>query len=198
MIEATTSESNIPIIQTVRLKLRPFHLNDAKEVQRLAGNIIVAEMTATIPHPYPDGAAEEWISKHGDLFQNGDAFNWAIEICESRRLIGCISFGVNKKHKKAEMGYWIGEEFWGMGYCTEAAIASIEFIFKNFDLNKITARHKHYNPASGKVMEKAGMEKDGYLKQEFLKSGNFADMIVYGLLRENWRNNVARRIHANT
>jgi RimJ/RimL family protein N-acetyltransferase len=185
MINAVV-ENTIPTILTVRLMLRPFSLSDATEVQRMAGSIKVAQMTATIPHPYPDGAAESWIATHAGQFTNGDGLTWAIEDRASGKLVGCIGFGVNKSHKKSEVGYWIGEEFWGKGYCTEAVIAGVNFCFKHFELNKITSRHLSYNPASGKVMIKAGMTQEGYLKQDMFRYGQFADMVVFGLLRSEW------------
>ncbi|MGZ6441831.1 MAG: GNAT family N-acetyltransferase [Pseudobdellovibrionaceae bacterium] len=182
----TVIENTIPTVLTARLKLRPFFLSDASEVQRMAGSIKVSQMTATIPHPYPNGAAETWILNHAGQFTNGDGLTWAIENLASGKLVGCIGFGVNKFHKKSEVGYWIGEEFWGNGYCTEALMAGINFCFKHFGLNKITSRHLSYNPASGKVMKKAGMSQEGYLKQEMFRNGQFADMVVFGLLRSEW------------
>lgn len=176
----------IPTLETKRLILRPFHLDDAQEVQRQAGNPNVAATTATIPHPYLDGVAEEWISKHGEWFNKGIGVDWAIELQATKKLIGCISLGINKANSRAELAYWIGEEHWGQGFCSEAAIAAIGYAFESLRLNKITSRHMSENPGSGKVMLKAGMEKEGYLKKDFIKNGKFVDIIVYGLLRENF------------
>jgi RimJ/RimL family protein N-acetyltransferase len=58
---------------------------------------------------------------------------------------------------EGELGYWIGEPYWGMGYCTEAARELIQFSFKNMGLDRIVAEHLTSNPASGKVMVNAGM-----------------------------------------
>jgi ribosomal-protein-alanine N-acetyltransferase len=180
-----TENQKIPTITLNRLVLRPFVPSDAKEVQRQAGNPKVAATTATIPHPYPDGAAEEWISKHAEWFEKRAAVDWAIELKDEKKLIGCVSLGINKLHNRAEIGYWVGEEFWNRGYCSEAAIGAIRYAFDSLKLNKITSRHMSENPSSGKVMIKAGMEKEGYLKQDFCKNGEFVDMVIYGLLREN-------------
>jgi len=172
----------IPTLLLNRLVLRPFELSDSKEVQRQAGNPQVAATTATIPHPYPDGAAEEWIAKHPEWFAKGIAVDWAIELKEEKKLIGCISLGISKAHKRAELGYWVGVDFWNKGYCSEAAVGAIRYAFDTLKLNKITSRHMSENPSSGKVMINAGMEKEGYLKQDFYKNGKYVDMVVYGLL----------------
>jgi ribosomal-protein-alanine N-acetyltransferase len=173
----------IPTIETDRLLLRAFNLSDSKEVQRLAGDKKVAEVTATIPHPYPDGVAEEWIKNHQADYSEGTNVCWAIELKADRKLIGCVALGISKKHKKAEIGYWIGVDYWNKGFCSEAAKEAVNYAFTNLSLNKITSRHLSVNPASGKVMQKIGMVQEGCLAQDFSRDGEFLDMIIYGLLK---------------
>lgn len=177
----------IPEISTTRLKLRPFLPSDAKEIQRQAGNPKIAEMTGTVPHPYLDGMAESWMGLHAGWFQDKKQVTWAIEVQATQKLVGCISFGLNQEHQRAEMGYWMGEEFWGNGYCTEAAIAGIEYVFEKCEMNKITSRYKSINPASGRIMIKAGMKQEGVLRDDFHREGKFLDIVVYGLLKREWR-----------
>ncbi len=184
-IHTSLTESKIPILISDQIILRPFQLSDAKEVQRQAGNPKVAAMTATIPHPYLDGLAEEWIAKHQEWFEKGVAVSWAIELKTKSKLIGCISLAINKIHNRAELGYWVGEEFWNNGYCSEAAITVVKFAFDSIGLNKITSRHMAENQSSGKVMQKAGLEKEGFLKEDFFRNNRFVDMVVYGLTRSN-------------
>ncbi len=179
-------ENKFPILKTARLTLRPFNMSDAKEVQRMAGNKKVFDMTATIPHPYLDGMAEEWISKHSDWFLKDISVDWAIELNESKKLVGNLSLILNLKNSRSEIGYWIGEEFWNKGFCTEAMIAAVKYAFEIKKLNKITCRHIAINPASGKVMTKAGMIQEGYLKQDSFRDNQFQDMVVYGLLKSDW------------
>ncbi len=178
--------SSAPVLQTSKFKLRPFILSDAKEVQRQAGDPRVAATTLTIPHPYLDGAAEAWISSHNADAEKGLALQWAIESLKDNRLVGCISLAINKNHRRAELGYWIGADFWNQGIGTEAAIKVTEFAFKVLNLNKITARHMYDNPGSGRIMQKIGMEKEGLTKQEVLKNGKFVDLVVYGFLKEDY------------
>ena len=177
----------IPSLISQRLILRPFKLSDAKEVQRQAGSSKIASTTGAVPHPYLDGMAEDWISKHHEWFKEGLAVNWAIVLKESDNIVGSISFGLNQIHNRAELGYWVGEEFWNKGYCSEAAVEAIRYGFKELALNKITSRHMSENPSSGKVMQKAGMTKEGYLKQDVSRNGKFVDLVIYGLLREEFQ-----------
>lgn len=178
--------NTFPRIETDRLILRGFKLSDSKDVQRLAGHPKVAETTATIPHPYLDGIAEQWISNHNDWFNKGQSIDFAIELKETQQLIGNISLMINKTHHRAEVGYWIGVEYWNNGYCTEALKQVIQYGFQTRNLNKITSRHMHTNPSSGKVMLKAGLKQEGVLQQDHFKDNQFYDLVVYGLLKKNW------------
>lgn len=182
------TEKIIPTIKTPRMILRPFNLSDAQEVQRQAGHPDVAATTATIPHPYPDGLAEQWIAGHAKVFEAGTGIEWAMIEAQSGKLVGCISLmGISKTHQRGEIGYWVGKEFWGQGFCTEATKAVIQYSFEQLKLNKVTSRHMHINPASGKVMLNAGMQQEGILRKDFFKSGQFVDMIVYGILKDSYR-----------
>ena len=145
----------LPILLSKRLILRPFQLSDAATVQKLAGNKILADMTANIPHPYLDGMAEQWISKHPTWFESKQAVALAIELVESGELIGTIS--ITEIHaNKGNLGYWIGQPYWGNGDCTEATTAILDYAFNDLKLDLVYARHLPENPASGKVMTNNG------------------------------------------
>lgn len=175
-----------PTLETERLRLRPFRLSDAAEVQQLAGDREVAKTTLNIPHPYEDGMAEDWIQRHAGWFVAGTQVVFAIVLKESDALVGAIGLGVKAEHKRAEMGYWIGRSFWNKGYATEAGRALLAFGFEALGLHRIFAGHYHINPASGRVMAKMGMKKEGHFPQHILKSGQFVDMEYYGVLKEDF------------
>lgn len=176
-----------PILQTNRLILRSFTLEDAPEVQRLAGEKDIASTTQLIPHPYEDGMAEEWISSHKNDFDNGVAITFAIVHREEKYLIGAIALSeIKKEFEIATIGYWIGKPFWNQGYCTEAAHAVLKYAFEELNLNKIHAHHFKRNPASGKVMQKIGMKREGCLRQHVKRWGKFEDVEAYGILKEEF------------
>ena len=131
--------------------------------------------------------AEAWISEHANRFAKELSVDFAIELKSENILVGNISLMMSKAHCKAEIGYWIGEEFWNKGYCTEAMREVVRYAFEVRGLNKITCRHVMTNPASGKVMLKSGLTQEGYLKQEIIKNGRFYDMLVYGLLKAEYK-----------
>ena len=172
----------IPSLETERLLLRPFTFEDATDMQRLAGHEKIASTTLNVPHPYEVGMAEQWIATHAkDYFAQG-SINHALCLKQTGELIGAIGLAIQKRHNRAELGYWIGVPYWNQGYCTEAARCLIRFGFESMSLHKITSCHLHDNPASGRVMLKVGMEFEGELKDQIRKGDAYMTVRVYGIL----------------
>jgi RimJ/RimL family protein N-acetyltransferase len=97
-------------------------------------------------------------------------------------LVGAISLRIELPQRRAELGYWVGVPYWGRGFATEAARAMIEFGFRRLSLHRIYAHHFVRNPASGRVMEKAGMQHEGTLRGHFFRWGAPEDVAVWGIL----------------
>ncbi len=173
-------------IETKRLLLRPFELSDGLRVQELAGDKAIADTTVNIPYPYADGMAEVWIATHQPKSEAGELECFAIVLRSTQQLIGAIGLDIEAMFNRAELGYWISKQCWNHGYCTEAARAMVNYGFEVLELNKITASHFIRNPASGKVMEKIGMEKEGILRDYFTKWDVLEDGAAYGILRKQW------------
>jgi RimJ/RimL family protein N-acetyltransferase len=176
-----------PTLTTARLRLRPVTPADASDVQRYVGDRDVASTTLTIPHPYPDGAAEQWIATHGAAYADGVRASFAITERETGALVGAIGLHVESAHARGELGYWIGKPFWGRGYATEAARAVLRFGFETLGLNKIHAAVFIRNPASDRVIRKLGMQWEGRLREHDLKWGVYEDIDVYAMLAREWR-----------
>ena len=177
------SNAKPPSLKTPRLILNQFTLDDATEVNTICSNKVIADTTAHIPHPYSKEVAIEWIQAHDIRYKEGGFVVYAIRLRHSDNLIGAISLIIDQTSNHAELSYWIRQESWNKGYCTEAAQAIIQFGFENLNLNKIYAEHMVRNVASGKVLEKLGLKKEGHLKQHFKKWGVYEDVAVYGLCR---------------
>ncbi|WP_040557003.1 GNAT family N-acetyltransferase [Reinekea blandensis] len=145
-----------PTLTTPRLVLRPYRLSDAPRVQQLAGDKIIADMTANIPHPYRDGMAEAWIEQHDAWFQAGSTISLAITLNTQDAIIGTVS--LSQIHQGCgNLGYWLGVPFWGQGIATEAAREMVRYGFEEFGLTTIVAQHLQANPRSGRVIEKCGL-----------------------------------------
>jgi RimJ/RimL family protein N-acetyltransferase len=177
-----------PVFETERLILRPFELTDAAQVQKLAGDIEVAKTTLSIPYPYPDGAAESWISGCRERSQSGDGFAFAMVTKDQPALIGCISINLTKQHNRGELAYWVGRPYWRQGYAAEAAKQVIHFGFEALKLNKIWAAAMVKNPASSNVMSKVGMKHEGTFKEHIIKWDQFEDLVYYGILKTDYEN----------
>jgi RimJ/RimL family protein N-acetyltransferase len=172
-----------PILETERLLLRPFNLGDAKTVQELAGDRLIASTTLNIPHPYENGIAESWISRHEEIFNQGKGVTYAVTLRDNGQLIGAISLMSLVEGHQAELGYWIGVPYWNNGYCTEAGQALIRYAFEEKRLHRVHACYLKRNPASGRVLEKLGMSNEGTRKHHVLKWGVYEDLELMGLLR---------------
>lgn len=180
-----------PTLETARLLLRPFTLTDAPEVQRLAGDRRVAEMTASMPHPYDDGVAETWIGSHPEGYEVGRV-ELAVTLRPIGTLVGAIGLFVAHEHERAELGFWIGVPYWNQGYCTEAAREVLRYGFGHLGLHRIQANHYARNPASGRVMQKIGMTREGYVRESVLRWDRREDLVLYGILRAD-HDGIARR-----
>ena len=140
-------------------------------------------MTLSIPHPYPDGAAEQWIDTHQGQWERGEGVQLAIERRDDGALVGTIGLSVDRRHSRAELGYFVGVPYWGNGYATEAARAVVDYAFDQLQVNRVYALHFVGNPASGRVLEKVGMQLEGTLREHHHRWEAFRDSRVYGLLR---------------
>jgi len=152
------SELSQPVLETERLILRPFSLDDAARVQHLAGNEQVAKMVANIPHPYPDQAASQWILGHGTGWNDGSLVAYAVLEKVSMLLVGAISLLIDKAKSEGELGYWLGVEYWGRGLMSEAGQRLLDFGFDTLALQRVHARCLSQNAASGKVLQKLGLQ----------------------------------------
>jgi RimJ/RimL family protein N-acetyltransferase len=176
-----------PTLSGPRLVLRPFAPSDADEVRRNLGDGRVAENTLTIPHPYPPGAAEEFISAQPTAWSEGKRATWAITRKEDGVLVGAIGLRLAWAHRRGEIGYWIAVQEWGRGYASEATRCVIAFAFDDLDLHRVEAHHFVENPASGQVMKNAGMRPEGVHRGVVWRDGRPRDLASFGILRTDPR-----------
>ena len=176
-----------PRLETDRIVLRQFTVGDGPIVERLAGVREVADTTLTIPHPYPADGGAQWIGSHSDAWERRE--NLVLAICENSpagQLLGAISLRLSLAHAHAELGYWIGVANWGKGFATEAARALVNYSFAELGLHRVQGRHFTRNAASGRVMQKLGMQYEGTHRRAFRRWDRFEDVAVYAILAGEW------------
>lgn len=177
-----------PTLATKRLTLRPFVLEDAWDVERLAGVREIADTTLNIPHPYPVGAATRWIESHAPAWASGTGATFAIVETDTGKLIGAVGLmSIHREHRRAELGYWIAVNRWNKGFATEASAIMFDFGFESLGLHRIESRHFVRNPASGKVMQKLGMQQEGIERDSAMKWGRYESLMRYAILESEWK-----------
>jgi ribosomal-protein-alanine N-acetyltransferase len=108
----------------------------------------------------------------------------AVRLLTTGTLIGSVGLReIDPEHRQAELGFWIGRDWWGHGYAREAAGAVLRFGFAALELNRICAHHLARNPASGRVLRAIGMQREGLLRQRVRKWEKYEDVVLYAILR---------------
>lgn len=135
------------------------------------------------PHPYTLEHAEKWLAR---LHQQDPVTHFAIT--DANQVIGMI--GIDQRPDvyrcTADLGYWLGEDFWGRGIATRAVRAMTAWGFRSLGVTRIQARVFETNPASGRVLEKAGFTYEARLRQSVIKHGVVMDLLVYAILRHEF------------
>jgi len=171
-------------LTTERLRLRAPLPGDAAALRLYAGDERVARTTLVIPHPYTEADAREFIVLTARWWHDGQAATWAITLANGGALIGCVGLTFTAEHRRAELGYWIAPAEWGHGYATEAARAVVAWAYGH-GWERITAGHFVGNEASGRVLQKIGLQREGLLRKQYLRFGEWRDLVAYGGLRDD-------------
>jgi len=174
--------ASLPTLETKRLRVRPYSEADIPELLPLIGTREVAATTLRIAHPYTEQDARAFL----ELAKEAGKMWLAITLLSDGRQVGGIGMRIEEQHRHAELGYWLGVDYWGQGYATEAGREMIRYGFEQLDLHRIFATHFAHNPASGNILRKLGMRHEGCQREHLLKWGQFVDSEIYGLLRHEW------------
>jgi [ribosomal protein S5]-alanine N-acetyltransferase len=173
---------DLPSLHTDRLVLRPYSLADVPHLIRLAGTREVAATTLRIPHPYREQDAVDFIASCQVDFELDRCARFAVMLRESGEFCGGAGLRIERWQHQGELGYWLGVPYWGKGYATECARAVVHYGFDDLKLHRIYASHLAHNPASGRVLQKIGMRREGRLRAHIFKWDKFYDAEFYGIL----------------
>jgi RimJ/RimL family protein N-acetyltransferase len=166
----------------MNISLREWKLSDAADLVAAINNKKVLDnLRDGIPFPYTIADAEEFI---GAMLGAEKDSQYAFAVTIDDKAIGSIGTfrQVNIHSRTAEMGYYIAEPYWGQGVTTTAVQMLCKFIFENTDIIRIYAEPFAYNTASCRVLEKAGFQLEGMLRQNAIKNGKIIDMKMYSIL----------------
>lgn len=142
-------------LETSRLWLRWPEMRDCAAIRAYAGCFEVAEMTSSIPHPYPDGEAERFVAQVRASNHAGKTIELVIEHKASRHVIGTVLVRVGRD-QRPYIGYALHPDFWGQGYASEAAKALVDVVFLLTDTDAMMATARSDNTASHHVLTKLG------------------------------------------
>jgi RimJ/RimL family protein N-acetyltransferase len=169
-------------IELEQCTLRGWRLDDVESLVRYANRKSIAQnLRDSFPHPYTVDDAEEWVQLAGAQRPQTD---FAIEF--DGVAVGGVGFEPKTDvfRKTGEIGYWLGEPFWGRGICTEAVRAATRWGLEALGYQRIYAGVFSSNPASMRVLEKAGYEREACLKRAIYKNGKILDEVIYAIWPE--------------
>lgn len=207
-----------PNLDTSRLILRPFTDSDVDRVAELANDELLSRNLRSFTYPYSVEDARSWVTGLPGEWETGKSAVFAIclrsqesrlllressavtdqatsaerkatiEPSPDKLLVGAIGIVFEQPSNRAEVGFWLGRQYWGQGITTEACVSVLDFAFAQLGLNKVYAECLTRNPASAAVLQKVGMVQEGVLKKHFRKheAEDYNDVLLFGLLRSVW------------
>lgn len=186
-------------IETDRILLRKFNLNDADDMyNNWATDPEVSRYLNWLPHKSLDETKELlnlWLKE----YENEHCYRWCIVNKETNQAIGSIDVvHLFKDACCCEIGYAMSRKYWGQGIMTEVLKSVINYLFEEANFNRIQARFDVDNPASCRVMQKAGLSYEGTMRQSNTKNtGHFCSCTLYSMLREEWLKNKGNYLKTN-
>jgi len=176
------------VISGTKIRLRKLTLSDINSLSKNINDEEIARWTLRIPYPYKRSDAEKFINQAHDNFRKKIAYNFAVTEIDNDEVIGGIGLSnLDWEDKKAELGYWLGRNYWGRGFTTEAVSLFTNYAFNNLKLHRIYACTFDKNIASQRVLEKCGFQLEGTLREAMFKRNRYYDEKFYGLLKHEWK-----------
>jgi RimJ/RimL family protein N-acetyltransferase len=176
----TLREAGSCVLETERLMLRRPTLADVKAIAHLANDRRIAENTRRLPHPYSQDHAIAFVRAMAD-----DPRKTVFLIEDNHTPMGIV--GIDWREPDApELGYWLGVEYWGRGFATEAARAVIDFTFEEFDVEHLLSGARVTNPSSRNILEKCGFQWSGVELHRFEALGSSTPVDCFRLSRGVW------------
>ena len=177
--------SRLPVLETERLRLRPLRMRDAADIFEYGRDPAVSEHC--LWEPYRSMAdARAYLRFIRRQYRMALPSSYGIELKATGHIIGTIGFmSWQEADASAEVGYSLAQPYWHRGYATEALRAVLDLAFDRMKLHRVEAQHEVTNPASGRVMLKCGMRREGILRGRVMNRGHYSDVALYAILAED-------------
>lgn len=177
-------------LETERLILRRYALDDAPAMfKNWASDPEVTRYLTWPPHASVDVTRmviQSWL----ESYEKPDTYHWGLELKQTGKLIGDIAVvRIAEPILEAEMGWCMGQKWWGNGYMPEAARAVLRCLFEEVGFGRVCAHHDTENPKSGRVMQKIGMTLEGVSRQGGHNNRGIVNVARYAILRSDWEEN---------
>lgn len=178
--------TKLPTITTSRLALRALTADDVDDFFAVYSNVEVMRYWSTPPLPNKE-AATDLINEIHEGFRNQQFLKWGIALRSNDKVIGSVTlFHPDFTHRRVELGYALGREFWRQGYMKESLAALLKYAFDDLNFHRIEADVDPRNGASIGILERLGFQREGYLRERWHVNGEIQDAIFYGLLKPDW------------
>ena len=190
--------AELPTLATARLVLRALAPSDAAALFAIFGDPAVCRYWSrpALPDVHAATELQAEIARH---FATRTLFQWGIAEQSTGVIVGtCTLAALSPEHRRAEVGFALGQAVWGRGYIAEALPALLAFAFDVLDLHRLEADVDPRNVRSIRALERVGFAREGYLRERYFLHDEVQDAIVYGLLRREWTGRAIRRAPAGS
>ena len=176
-------------LQTARLNLRDFREEDWRDVHEYGSDLEVVKYMPFGPNTEEDTKAFINRVLGNQKEKPRIVYNFALVNKQENKLIGACAVTIKSTDKReGEIGYILNRRYWNRGYMTEAARKVVDFGFQQLGLHRVIATCDPANTGSYRIMEKVGMQKEGYLREHKLFKGVWRDFLLYSILEKEWVN----------
>jgi [ribosomal protein S5]-alanine N-acetyltransferase len=178
---------DFPVLETERLTLREFKLDDTSDFFAIRSNPKVMQYMDSFPHQ-SQNESKEMIIQMLDSFHDKTGINWAIELSEKRKVIGYIGlWRIIYENARVELGYSLHPDFWGKGYMKEAISEVLRFGFGEMHVHSIEASVNTGNRASIGLLKKLGFIKEAHFRENYYFNGEFVDSFIYCMIESDFQ-----------
>ncbi len=191
MVQNKTVKSKSKILtllrKTERLRLRPLGLKDVRSLVEIGNEKLLSSFTMYLPFPFGVKDAKKVILDGTEGLKERRMYRFGIELNEQKKIIGIIDiYDINGRDRKAKIGYWLGKEYRGRGFASEAVNNVLDLAFKKLSLNKVSAKTLKYNTKSNNILNKFKFKRVAVLRKDKNIDGKLTDTYIWELTKEDF------------